>query len=216
MTPRSAVETSGTGPSGPDERPTLVVYRDGVRRDALLAGLAGRGGPGPVETLDAGQHDGTAGGLVEAVTARRPGLLLWEQAVMAVDDLAPLVDISRRAPMPILLCVAALDAPTAKAALQAGVSTFVFQLSDPGAVALHVEIARERFRQAAAMHAELQRSKDELAARKTIERAKGLLMERRGLTEREAYDAMRRMAMSQGKTVGAIADIILSLSDILP
>ena len=67
-----------------------------------------------------------------------------------------------------------------------------------------------------ALHKELSRSKSDLEARKLIERAKGLLMEQRGVTEHAAYEALRKMAMSRGKPVREIAETIVAISNMLP
>ena len=74
----------------------------------------------------------------------------------------------------------------------------------------------ERFRLVDALYKELSNSKSELESRKLIERAKGLLMQQRGLTEQAAYDALRKMAMARGKPVREIAETIVAISNILP
>jgi response regulator NasT len=62
---------------------------------------------------------------------------------------------------------------------------------------------------------ELEKSKADLAARKVIEKAKGILMKQRGMGEDEAYGVMRTMAMRQGKTLKEIAENVISIADLL-
>ena len=79
-----------------------------------------------------------------------------------------------------------------------------------------IEAAMERHRLISALQSELLNSKNELTARKMIERAKGLLMQQQGLSEVEAYDAMRRLAMARGLKLADVAQTIIGLSDIGP
>ncbi|MEM0987031.1 MAG: ANTAR domain-containing protein [Pseudomonadota bacterium] len=186
----------------------LLIYYNTARRDTILDGL---GADASVESM----LWRSVPDMVELVKSTQPTLLIWdvEQQEIGWEAVAA---ISSSAPLPIVVFSSGFDAEDAKRALQAGVSVYVADDLQSHRIPTLVEIAKERFRLTSALYDELQRSKDELAARKSIERAKGLLMERRNLSEREAYNAMRRMAMSQGKTVQAIAETILSISDVLP
>jgi AmiR/NasT family two-component response regulator len=62
---------------------------------------------------------------------------------------------------------------------------------------------------------ELQSARAALMERKSIERAKGLLMLNRRLTEKQAYELMRQSAMNQNKRIYEIAEAIISMADIL-
>ncbi|MEL7452062.1 MAG: ANTAR domain-containing protein, partial [Pseudomonadota bacterium] len=65
------------------------------------------------------------------------------------------------------------------------------------------------------LRSELRKTKEDLAARKVIERAKGLLMDKQGVNEAEAFRAMRDMSQKQGKPLKEIAENIISVMDLL-
>ena len=79
-----------------------------------------------------------------------------------------------------------------------------------------IEVTMERFKLSEALRNELLKSQEELAARKVIERAKGLLMDKKQLNEQEAYRTLRELAMRQSKPIKDVAETLLMYSDILP
>lgn len=101
-------------------------------------------------------------------------------------------------------------------ALGLGVSAYIVDGLEPKRIPLIIDVAKERHAMVADLHAKLRKSQDDLAARKTIERAKGLIMSKSGLSEQEAYDSMRRLAMTQGKPLRELAETILSLFALFP
>ena len=66
------------------------------------------------------------------------------------------------------------------------------------------------------MSDELESARARLNERKLVERAKGLLMAHQGLTEDEAYRALRQLAMNQNRRLVEVASAVLSLADVLP
>ena len=78
-----------------------------------------------------------------------------------------------------------------------------------------VDIAIERFRLVDALRRDLDKSRQDLESRKALDRAKGFLMDQRGMSEAEAYAAMRKLAMSEAITMRQVADRVISISQIL-
>lgn len=150
------------------------------------------------------------------VDAHRPDILIGACEVPDDTLLAAFRTISEASPLPVILFTEKDAGRMAQRALAAGVSAYIVNGLSPERVLPVTQVARERFRMTAALHMELKKSREELAARKVIERAKGLLMERRGLSEQAAYEAMRRLAMTRARPIREIAETILSVSDILP
>ena len=74
-------------------------------------------------------------------------------------------------------------------------------------------MALERFRQSDEIRRELHKTQATLESRKTVERAKGVLMDQRGLSESEAYELMRKTAMKQARPLREVAESILSVSE---
>ena len=118
--------------------------------------------------------------------------------------------------MPIAVFVETDQNDIARRAIRAGASGYIVKGLAADRVATVVEVAIERFRLTDALLKELTKSKSDLEARKLIERAKGLLMEQRGVSEHAAYEALRKMAMARGKPVREIAETIVAIANMLP
>jgi response regulator NasT len=100
-------------------------------------------------------------------------------------------------------------------AFKAGVSAYVVDGLTPGRLAPVIDVAIARFEE----HQDLKRERDEatqaLADRKTIDRAKGVLMKARGMDEEAAYAALRKLAMDRGQTLGRAAADVVAMAKVL-
>ena len=101
------------------------------------------------------------------------------------------------------------------AALDAGVSAYVVDGLRSDRVKPVLEMAIARFHAFSRLTAELEATKAALAERKILDRAKGLLMKRRGLSEADAYALLRKTAMDQGKRLVDVAGALLTATDLL-
>jgi response regulator NasT len=72
-----------------------------------------------------------------------------------------------------------------------------------------------RFEQYRALEDELYKTRDQLESRKKVDRAKGILMKERGLSEDDAYALMRKTAMAQNKKIADIADTVIAAAELL-
>lgn len=127
------------------------------------------------------------------------------------DMLENMQVVSRDAPRPIVMFCYHSDGETIRKAVRAGVSAYVVDGFDPRRVRSIVEVAIARFEQVQSLQAELSRAQESLADRKDIDRAKGLLMQSRGLMEPQAYQALRRMAMNENRTLAEVSRSIIAL-----
>lgn len=116
---------------------------------------------------------------------------------------------------PVAMFVDRSDAETTRAAIEAGVSAYVVDGLERRRIRPIVEMAISRFHAHARLRSELAATKAALAERKTIDRAKGLLMKARGLSEEEAYALMRRTAMEKGRKVADIARALIDAAELL-
>ena len=107
------------------------------------------------------------------------------------------------------------DGSLAKEAVHAGVSAYIVDGLQSKRVRPVIEVAVERFKMFNGLKKELVKSQENLEARKTIERAKGILMDKRGQTEDEAFKSMRALAMKESITIKKVAENILSVSHLL-
>jgi response regulator NasT len=100
-------------------------------------------------------------------------------------------------------------------AINAGVSAYVVDGLNPARVKPVLDVAVARFNQFQALNDELGRAKASLAERKIIERAKGILMQQKKLSEEEAYRALRRAAMEQNRRIAEVAEYLVSAARLL-
>ncbi|MEQ9507279.1 MAG: ANTAR domain-containing protein [Hyphomonas sp.] len=119
-------------------------------------------------------------------------------------------------PQPIVVFVEKDPDSLAREVVRSGASAFVVDGSAPARIRPVVEIAIERFLIQKSLQDELDRTRENLAARKLIEQAKGILMSRRNLTEDEAYRSLRAIAMKQGKPIKDVAASLLTSLDLWP
>ncbi len=125
-------------------------------------------------------------------------------------------DLIAQTPMPVILFAETDRDRVASTAIRYGITSFVVAGFEPRRVPTLIEVTIERFKLHQALRNELTKSQEELAARKVIERAKGLLMEKKQLNEQEAYRRLRELAMRQSKSIKEVAETLILYSDILP
>ncbi|MCK8783002.1 ANTAR domain-containing protein [Roseomonas sp. NAR14] len=125
------------------------------------------------------------------------------------DALESMRALHRDAPRPVVVFAARGEPDQIEAALEAGVAAYVVEGLAPARVRPVIEVAIRRFRAHQAMRDELARARATLADRTVVERAKGVLMRRRRLSEAEAHRALQRMAMDRGKRLSDMAEMLL-------
>jgi response regulator NasT len=101
------------------------------------------------------------------------------------------------------------------AAMEAGVSAYIVAGLQAERIKPVLNVALARFRQEQKLLAELTETRHKLAERKIIDRAKGILMSNQRLTEDQAYQKLRSMAMNKNLKLAEIAQRILDVEDLL-
>lgn len=187
----------------------LVVTKSGLSASQVVDGLQGFASVCVI-------NQPLPESIYDTIQRTKPIVLLFAGPLPEMDLFEVLQHVSETYRLPIVVFDDNTDSTQAKRAVRAGASAYIVDGLATSRIRPIVDVAIERFKLTDTLHQELRKSKDDLAARKTIERAKGLLMERRGLTEQEAYDALRKTAMGQGKPIREVADAILSISNLLP
>lgn len=192
------------------DRPLRVLLvDDGGPHIALLREELPRLGCEVLDVVDAAIE------LAQRVAALNPDLIMIGAESPQRDTLEHIAAMTQRTPRPIVLFTDDPDRERMQRAIRAGVSSYVVAGLDPKRLGPIMDVALARFEAEAALRAELQASKTALAQRKRIERAKGILMRARGLSEEAAYAEMRRMAMNRGVKLAEIADRIIEAKDLL-
>ncbi|AVY65340.1 Response regulator NasT [Xanthomonas translucens DAR61454] len=169
--------------------------------------------------LDAGyevlDEVAAAPALLKAVSTEQPDVVIIDVDSPSRDTLEQLALIHRQAPRPVVMFSADGDDQLIRAAVSAGVTTYVVDGLAPARLAPIVQVALARFEQEAGMRRQLDEVQGKLRDREQIDRAKRLLMDKRGMSENEAYAALRQQAMKQGLKLAEVAQRILAMADLL-
>jgi response regulator NasT len=122
---------------------------------------------------------------------------------------------NEQVPRPVVMFVDRSDVDATAGALEAGVAAYIVDGYNPKRMSSILTVAAQRFALTQNLRKDLDKAKADLAARKTIDRAKGVLMASRNLSEDDAYKALRKHAMDTGRPIHAVAADILAVSDLL-
>ena len=153
--------------------------------------------------------------LLARIQGLDPDVLVIDLESPDRDVLDSLESIQSLAPRPIVMFTQDDDGQTITRATRAGVSAYVVDGISQKRVRPILDAAIERFQQFRRLAKELEKTRTELEQRKTLDKAKGILIRRRGMTEDEAYKAMRKLAMSSNKRVIDVAESIVSAANLL-
>ena len=153
--------------------------------------------------------------LLARLTTLDPDVILIDLESPSRDVLEQMFQVSRVVRRPIAMFVDQSDTASIQAAIDAGVSAYVVDGLKKERIRHILDMSISRFRAFSRLQDELDRTKTALEERKVIDRAKGILMKMKGLTEDEAYVLMRSTAMREKKKIGEIAQSILTASEML-
>ena len=153
--------------------------------------------------------------LLARIYALDPDIILIDLENPSRDSLEQMFQVSRAVRRPIAMFVDQSDAASIQASVDAGVSAYIVDGLKKERIKPILDLCVSRFNAFAKLQDELDRTKYALEERKVIDRAKGILMKLKGLTEEEAYVLMRSTAMREKKKIGEIAQSILTASELL-
>jgi response regulator NasT len=184
----------------------LVIDPDPARAALVAEGLEG------IRPLEVRQ----AIAYVEAdVAAFAPDVVVVACDSPDRDTLESLRDASEANPRPVVMFADRSEPGLAEEAVRAGVAAYVVDGLAPARVRPVLEAALTRFQLMQQLRSDLAKAKADLASRKTVERAKGLLMKERSLDEAAAYNLLRKLAMDSGRPIGAVAADLLAFAGVL-
>lgn len=160
--------------------------------------------------------------LTERLAQLQPDLIIVDAESDARDALEHVVMATRDERRPIVMFTNDDDTRHVKQAVAAGVSAYIVAGLSPERIRPILDVALARFEHEQALLqtlASTQSERDELSAelkdRKLIDRAKGLLMQRQGLSEEDAFRKMRKTAMDKGLKLADVAQRMLDVADLL-
>jgi response regulator NasT len=189
----------------PDDEHALELAQ---RSRALRIGLL-ESGYNLIATLPADMY------LPERLAQLQPDMVIVDAESEARDVLEHVVTATRDEPRAIVMFTNDDDTQLAREAVAAGVSAYIVAGLAAERIRPILEVAFARFEHEQALRGELTQARNDLKERKLIDRAKGLLMQRQGLTEQAAWDKLRKAAMDKGLRVAEVAQRMLDMADLL-
>jgi response regulator NasT len=192
-----------------ESSPKIVIVDESPIRAAILEeGLREAGYTGVV-------HISEMQSLLQRIYALDPDVILIDLENPSRDVLEQMFQVSRAVRRPIAMFVDQSDAASIQASVEAGVSAYIVDGLRKERIKPILDLCVSRFNAFAKLQDELDRTRHALEERKVIDRAKGILMKLKGLTEDEAYVLLRSTAMREKKKIGEIAQSILTASELL-
>jgi two-component system, response regulator / RNA-binding antiterminator len=153
--------------------------------------------------------------LLANIYAIDPDVILIDLENPSRDVLEQMFQVSRAVKRPIAMFVDQSDSASIQASVDAGVSAYIVDGLKKERIKPILDLCISRFHAFERLQAELERTKTALEERKVIERAKGILMKVRQISEEEAYGLLRRTAMNENRKIAEVAQSVITAADLL-
>ena len=190
----------------------LLVRDPDTQRDdnvsAIRAGLADAG----YELVSVANADLDLPARIEAT---QPDLLIIESEAASRDLVEHVCVSTQGAPRPIVLFTGNASSERIRDSMAVGITAYIVDGLKADRIKPVLEVAYARFQFEQQLRDELAATRNKLAERKVIERAKGLLMERHRCSEDDAYRKLRRLAMDKNLKLSDVAQRMLDVADLL-
>ncbi|WP_394887876.1 ANTAR domain-containing response regulator [Mesorhizobium sp. AaZ16] len=186
----------------------LVIDENRIRASIIEAGLRAAG------------HENvtlvhSVAGIARRIAEINPDVIVIDLENPNRDMLENMFQLSRAVKRPIAMFVDRSDQASIEAAVDAGVSAYVVDGLKQERVKPILDMAVSRFNAFARLSRELEEARSELEGRKVIERAKGILVRSKGLSEEAAYALLRKTAMNQNRKIADIAQSLVTAAGLL-
>jgi two-component system, response regulator / RNA-binding antiterminator len=192
-----------------DSHLKIVIVDESPIRAAILEGGLREAGHVQVIRIE----DTT--NLLARVYAIDPDVILIDLENPSRDVLEQMFQVSRAVKRPVAMFVDQTDTASIQAAVDAGVSAYIVDGLKKERIKHILDMSIMRFNAFSRLEGELEQTKSALEERKVIDRAKGILMKLKSLTEEEAYALMRKTAMNEKKKIAEIAQSIITAAEML-
>jgi response regulator NasT len=194
---------------GADASPKIVIVDGSPIRAAILEEGLREAGFTHVEHIREMQN------LLVKIYAMDPDVIVIDLENPSRDVLEQMFQVSRAVRRPIAMFVDQSDTESIRESVDAGVSAYIVDGLKKERMKSILDLCISRFNAFSKLQDELERTKSALEDRKVIDRAKGVLMKMKGLTEDEAYVLLRSTAMREKKKIGEIAQSIVTAAELL-
>ncbi|MCD0424107.1 ANTAR domain-containing protein [Rubrivivax sp. JA1024] len=186
----------------------VIVDENPVRAAILSEGLREAG------MTAITQLEGTTNLLVR-IYQIDPDVILIDLENPSRDMLEQMFQVSRIVKRPIAMFVDQSDSASIQASVDAGVSAYIVDGLKKERMKHILDLCISRFNAFTRLEIELHNARSALEDRKVIDRAKGILMKAKGLTEEQAYVLLRTAAMNEKKKIAEIAQSVITASEML-
>ena len=153
-------------------------------------------------------------GLLARIYAIDPDVILIDLENPSRDELEQMFQVSRAVKRPIAMFVDQSDTASIEASVDAGVSAYIVGNLQKERIKSILDLTISRFNAFARLQNELDRAKSALEDRKVIDRAKGILMKAKNLTEEQAYALVRKTAMNENKKIADVAQSVITAAEL--
>jgi response regulator NasT len=185
----------------------VIVDKNPIRAAILGDGLR-EAGHVQVVHIDETAH------LLARVYALDPDVILIDLENPSRDVLEQMFQVSRAVKRPVAMFVDQSDAASIEAAVDAGVSAYIVGGLRKDRVKNILDLCISRFNAFSRLQNELDRTRNALEERKVIDRAKGILMKVKNLSEESAYALLRKTAMNENKKIVEVAQSVITAAEL--
>ena len=186
----------------------IVIVDESPIRAAILEEGLRESGHVQVVRLEDTQH------LLARIYAIDPDVILIDLENPSRDVLEQMFQVSRAVRRPVAMFVDQSDAASIEAAVDAGVSAYIVGGLRKERVQNILDLCISRFNAFSRLEGELEKTRSQLEERKVIDRAKGILMKAKNLTEENAYALLRKTAMNENKKIVEVAQSVITAAEL--
>jgi response regulator NasT len=152
-------------------------------------------------------------GLLARIYAIDPDVILIDLENPSRDELEQMFQMSRAVKRPVAMFVDQSDTASIQASVDAGVSAYIVGNLQKDRIKTILDLCISRFNAFSRLQDELDRTKNALEERKVIDRAKGILMKAKNMSEEDAYALLRKTAMNEKKKIAEVAQSVIIASE---
>ena len=152
--------------------------------------------------------------LLQRIYAIDPDVILIDLENPSRDVLEQMFQVSRAVKRPIAMFVDQSDAASIEAAVDAGVSAYIVGSMQKERIKSILDLCISRFNAFSRLQNELEKTRSQLEERKVIDRAKGILMKAKSITEEQAYALLRKTAMNENKKIADVAQSVITAAEL--
>jgi two-component system, response regulator / RNA-binding antiterminator len=186
----------------------IVIVDDSPVRAAILEeGLREAG------YVNVVRIEGTAK-LLAHIYAIDPDVILIDLENPSRDVLEQMFQVSRIVKRPVAMFVDQADSASIQASVDAGVSAYIVDGLKKERIKSILDLCISRFNAFSRLQSELEQTKSALEERKVIDRAKGILMKAKNLSEEQAYASLRKTAMNENRKIAEVAQSVVTAAEL--